>query len=74
MLARLQQLIAATLLALTIAAVAVGAAHARPWLAAAFVALVLLRYAAVLAIETLVTGGLLRLSGSRSATDRDPRT
>lgn len=51
MLARLQQFIAATLLALTIAAVAVGAALGRPWLAAAFVALVLLGYAAVLAFE-----------------------
>jgi len=51
MLARIQQLIALTLLALTITAVAIGAVIGPPWLAACFVALVLIGYAVVLAIE-----------------------
>jgi pimeloyl-ACP methyl ester carboxylesterase len=51
MLARLQQLIAATLLALTIAAVAIGATIGPTWLAPAFFALVLIGYGGVLAIE-----------------------
>jgi hypothetical protein len=51
MLARLQQLIAATLLALTLAAAAIGGTTGPAWLAPAFVALVLLGYGAVLATE-----------------------
>jgi len=51
MLARVQQLIAATLLALTIAAAAIGATVGPTWLAPAFVALVLVGYLGVLAIE-----------------------
>lgn len=51
MLARLQQLIVATLLGVTFAAVAIGASVGLPWLAPAFVALVLVGYAGVLAIE-----------------------
>ena len=51
MLARLQQLIAATLLALAIAATALGLATGWPWLGAAFVILVLMGYGGVLAIE-----------------------
>jgi len=51
MLARLQQFIAATLLALTITAAAVGATVGPPWLAPAFLALVLIGYGAVLAME-----------------------
>ena len=51
MLARLQQFITLTLLALTVAAVFVGATSGPPWLAAAFVALVVSGYGAVLAIE-----------------------
>ena len=51
MLARLQQLITGALLALTIGAAAIGAAIGRPALGAAFVALVLVGYAGVLALE-----------------------
>jgi pimeloyl-ACP methyl ester carboxylesterase len=51
MLARLQQLIAATLLVLTVAAVAIGATSGPTWLGPAFVALVVVGYGVVLAIE-----------------------
>src|SRR6188474_1425155 len=51
MIARLQQLIAATLLVLTIVAVALGATTGPAWLAPAFVALVIIGYGLVLAIE-----------------------
>lgn len=51
MLARLQQLIAAALLVLTIAAAAIGATIGPTWLGPAFAALVLMGYAGVLAIE-----------------------
>ena len=51
MLARLQQAIAASLLALAVAAVLIGASVGAPWLGPAFVALVLVGYAGVLAIE-----------------------
>jgi triacylglycerol lipase len=51
MLARLQQLIAATLLALTVAAIVIGAKTGAPWAGPAFVGLVGLGYGAVLAIE-----------------------
>src|SRR5215218_3735475 len=51
MLARLQQLIAATLLMLAVTAAAIGATTGRGWLAPAFVAIVLIGYAGVLAIE-----------------------
>lgn len=51
MLARLQQLIAATLLALTLAAIAIGSAGGWPWLGPAFVALALIGYASVLGVE-----------------------
>ncbi|HSC64303.1 MAG TPA: alpha/beta fold hydrolase [Caldimonas sp.] len=51
MLARLQQLIAALLLAVALAAAAIGALRGPAWLGPAFVALVLIGYAGVLAIE-----------------------
>lgn len=51
MLARLQQLIAATLLALTLAAIAIGSAGGWRWLGLAFVTLVLIGYAGVLGVE-----------------------
>jgi predicted alpha/beta hydrolase family esterase len=51
MLARLQQLITLTLLALTITALFIGATSGWPWLAPAFIALVLSGYGAALAIE-----------------------
>ena len=51
MLARLQQLIAATLLALTLAAIAIGSAGGWPWLGPTFVALALIGYASVLGVE-----------------------
>ncbi len=51
MLARIQQLIAATLLVATLAAFTIGAAFENPLLGAGFVALVLVGYAAVLALE-----------------------
>jgi len=51
MIARLQQLIVATLLVLTIAAVAIGAATGAQWLAPVFVTLVVIGYWLVLAIE-----------------------
>jgi len=51
MLARLQQAIAASLVALAIAAASIGATVGPAWLAPAFVALVLVGYAGVLAIE-----------------------
>ena len=51
MLARIQQFIALTLLALAIAASAIGALSGSPWVGPGFVALVLIGYAGVLAIE-----------------------
>ena len=51
MLARLQQLIVATLLALTLAAIAIGSAGGWPWLGPTFVALALIGYASVLGVE-----------------------
>jgi triacylglycerol esterase/lipase EstA (alpha/beta hydrolase family) len=51
MLARLQQAIAVSLLVLTIAAAAIGATAGPTWLALAFIALVLVGYGTVLAIE-----------------------
>ncbi|MEO8312257.1 MAG: alpha/beta fold hydrolase [Caldimonas sp.] len=51
MLARLQQLIAATLIAVTLATIAIGAELGPRWLALAWVSLVLLGYAGFLAIE-----------------------
>jgi len=51
MLARLQQAIAVSLLALTIAAIAIGATAGPAWLGLAFAALVLVGYGTVLAIE-----------------------
>jgi len=51
MLARLQQFIAATLLVLTVAAVAIGANSGATWPGPAFVALVVVGYGVVLAIE-----------------------
>jgi predicted alpha/beta hydrolase family esterase len=51
MLARLQQAIAASLVALAIAAALIGATVGPAWLAPAFVVLVLIGYASVLAIE-----------------------
>jgi len=51
MIARLQQLIAATLLLLAIVAAWIGATTGPTWLAPAFVALVVLGYGGVLAIE-----------------------
>ena len=51
MIARLQQLIAATLLLLAIVAAWIGATTGLTWLAPAFVALVVLGYGGVLAIE-----------------------
>jgi len=51
MLARLQQAIAASLVALAIGAAVIGARVGPAWLAPAFVALVLVGYASVLAIE-----------------------
>ncbi len=51
MIARLQQFIATTLLAITLAAVAIGAAIGSPWLGPAFALLVFSGYAGVLAIE-----------------------
>ena len=51
MIARLQQLIATTLLVLTIAAVAIGATTGPAWLGPAFVVLVVIGYGVVLAIE-----------------------
>jgi triacylglycerol lipase len=51
MLARLQQFVAAALLMLTIAAIAIGAMTGWTWLGPALVALVVVGYGAVLAIE-----------------------
>jgi triacylglycerol lipase len=51
MLARLQQAIAAALAALVVAAVALGAAVGPVWLGPAFIAVVIVGYAGVLAIE-----------------------
>ena len=51
MIARLQLLITATLLLLTIAAVVVGATTGPAWLAPAFIGLVVFGYGAVLAVE-----------------------
>jgi triacylglycerol lipase len=51
MIARLQQLVAATLLVLTITAAVMGATSGPAWLAPAFVALVVIGYGLVLAIE-----------------------
>ena len=59
MLARLQQLITATLLAVTIAAAVLGATSGPTWLAPAFVALVLIGYGGVLAIEFFAVNGQL---------------